>query len=67
MLLKRLFQQTLEIYCAQSIYCTTEVLHSCKKKFRPAKAGIKKKGKRAKGQRAIQEPWGGNSQDENQN
>ena len=36
-----------------------------KKKFRLAKGEIKQ-GKRAKGQRAIQEPWGGNSQDENQ-
>ena len=36
------------------------------KKFRLAR-GETKKGKRAKGQRAIQEPWGGHSQDENQN
>ena len=36
-----------------------------KKKFRLAKGEIKQ-GKRAKGQRAIQESWGGNSQDENQ-
>jgi hypothetical protein len=37
-----------------------------KKKIRLARGEIKQ-GKRAKGQRAIQESWGGNSQDENQN
>ena len=36
-----------------------------KKKFRLARGEIKQ-GKRAKEQRAIQESWGGNSQDENQ-
>ena len=35
------------------------------KKFRLARGEIKQ-GKRAKEQRAIQESWGGNSQDENQ-
>ena len=37
-----------------------------KKKFFPAEREGTIKGKRAKEQRAIQESWGGNSQDENQ-